>query len=606
MTEHAALNAALAGRYIVQRQLGRGGMATVYLARDPKHERDVAVKVLHPDLGASVGIDRFLAEIKLTASLQHPNILPLFDSGSANGLLYYVMPYVRGETLRDRIARDGALPLDEAVAICNGIAKALDHAHERGIIHRDVKPENVLLSDGVPMVADFGIARAFVTAGGAPRTQAGLALGTPTYMSPEQAMGDAGIDRRADLYSLGCVLYEMLAGKAPFDGPTAVAVVAQHMTAPVPSVRAIRTTVPPVIDDVIIRAMAKERDERFGTAGEMASALVAAPSIEPMPDYSKIAEPVTRNTAPLAGRRKEMGELMSRLDTLSDGHGGFVLVGGEPGVGKTKLVEAALLEARARGYVCAVGHCYEMDGAPPYLPFVEQFEYATRTVPPGRLRAVLGPGAAEFARIMPRLRQIYPDIPAPVDLPPDQQRHYLFSQFLEYFKRATANVTLVVHFDDLHWADDSTLLLLEFLAPHLREMRLLFLGTYRDVELEVGRPFAKSLERLTRQRLADRISLRRMPQADVAELLAQLGPPDPPQALVDAIHAGTEGNPFFIEEVFRHLRDEGRLLDGEGRWRKDLRIESLEVPEGVRLVIGRRLELVSEACRSSRTTATVM
>jgi tetratricopeptide (TPR) repeat protein len=602
----ASLSAALAHRYRIERELGAGGMATVYLAQDLKHGRQVAVKVLRQEVGAVLGKERFLAEIRLTAALQHPNILPLFDSGSEGDQLYYVMPFVRGESLREKLTRETSLPVDEAVAIGRGIADALDHAHRQGVIHRDIKPENILLSDGVPMVADFGIARALSAAGGERVTQTGVVVGTPSYMSPEQAMGGAELDERADLYALGCVLFEMLTGRTPFSGPTAAAVISQHVVAPVPSARDLRTTVPPTVDGVIVRALAKDPNERFATAKEMGAALVAPPPIEPLPDYSQVAEPVTRTTTPLAGRRKEFAQLMERLDAMADGHGGTVLIGGEPGVGKTKLAEALLLEARARGYVCAVGHCYEMEGSPPYLPFIEQWEWAIRNAPPGRLRAALGSGAAEFARIMPRLRQAFPDIGEPLDLPPDQQRHYLFTQFRDYYGRVTANVPVVGLFDDLHWADESTLLLLEFLAPHLSSMRLLLLGTYRDVELEVGRPFAKSLERLTRQRLAQRIALRRMPSDDVKALLAQLGAPDPPPALVQAVYAETEGNPFFVEEVFRHLKDEGRLLDADGRWLPDLKIEGLEVPEGVRLVIGRRLERVSETCRNVLTAAAVI
>jgi tetratricopeptide (TPR) repeat protein/tRNA A-37 threonylcarbamoyl transferase component Bud32 len=606
----AQLVAALSDRYAIERELGRGGMATVYLARDLKHERRVALKLLDPELGVAMGVERFLAEIRVTANLQHPNVLPLFDSGSADGLLYYVMPYVDGESLRARLDREGPLAIDQALRLTSAVAAALDHAHRHGIVHRDVKPENILLSDGVPVVADFGIAKAVAEsqrAGtGTALTQVGSALGTPSYMSPEQAMGEADVDARTDVYALGVLLYEMLAGELPFSGPTAHAVIAKHLMTPVPSVRTARESVPPVIDAVIARAMAKDPAARFPTAAEFAAALVMAPAVEPRPDYSQVTEPVTRTQEPLVGRRKELGELLGRLDAMEQGRGGLVLVGGEPGVGKTRLVEAVLLEARRRGHFCAVGHCYEMDGGPPYLPFVEQLEYTSRVVPPGRFRAVLGDGAAEIARIMPGLRQLFPDVPAPLDLPPDQQRHFLFGRYREYMERSTANVPVVLLFDDLHWADESTLLLLEHLAPHHGRNRVLAIGTYRDTDLDVGRPFAKSLERLMRQRLAERVVLRRMPEDDVAALLASLGAPEPPVDLVRAIYRETEGNPFFVEEVFRHLRDEGGLLGADGGWLPDIRIDELEVPEGVRLVVGRRLERVGDACRAVLTAAAVV
>src|SRR5687768_8265080 len=209
------LTAALADRYRVERELGAGGMATVYLAHDLKHDRDVAIKVLHPDLGAALGAERFLSEIRTTARLQHPHILPLLDSGEADGLLYYVMPLVTGETLRTRLDRERQLPIADAVRIAREVAGALDYAHRHAVIHRDIKPENVLLHDGSALVADFGIALAVQQAGGQRLTQTGLSLGTPQYMSPEQAMGERTIDARSDIYALGAVTYEMLTGEPP-------------------------------------------------------------------------------------------------------------------------------------------------------------------------------------------------------------------------------------------------------------------------------------------------------------------------------------------------------------------------------------------------------
>ena len=212
------LTTALADRYRIERELGAGGMATVYLAHDIKHERDVAIKVLHPDLGAALGGERFLSEIRTTARLQHPHILPLLDSGEADGLLYYVMPLVRGETLRARLERERQLPIADARRIAREVADALQHAHAQGVIHRDIKPDNILLQDGHALVADFGIALAVQSAGGQRMTQTGLSLGTPQYMSPEQAMGERTIDARSDLYALGAVTYEMLVGEVPFTG----------------------------------------------------------------------------------------------------------------------------------------------------------------------------------------------------------------------------------------------------------------------------------------------------------------------------------------------------------------------------------------------------
>jgi serine/threonine-protein kinase len=268
------LRVALADRYRLERELGQGGMATVYLAEDVKHRRKVAIKVLLPELSAVIGGDRFLKEIELTASLQHPHILPLFDSGAADGLLYYVMPFVEGESLRGRLARERQLPVEDAVRIAREVAAALDYAHKRGVVHRDVKPENVLLQDGAALVADFGIALAVSNAGAGRLTQTGLSLGTPHYMSPEQAMGEREITPRSDVYAVGAMLYEMLVGEPPFTGPSAQAIVAKVLTEKAVPASVHRDTVPPHVSAAIHTALAKLPADRFGSAAEFAAALV--------------------------------------------------------------------------------------------------------------------------------------------------------------------------------------------------------------------------------------------------------------------------------------------------------------------------------------------
>ena len=269
----AELSAALSGRYVVEREIGRGGMAVVYLARDTKHDRLVAVKVLNPELGAMLGAERFLSEIKTTATLHHPNLLPLFDSGEANGLLYYVMPFLEGESLRTRLERERQLPIEDAVRIATGIANALSYAHAHGVIHRDLKPENVLLQHGQPIVLDFGVALAVRNAAEGRKTQTGISVGTPQYMSPEQAAGEKHIDARADIYALGALTYEMLAGEAPHTGPSAQAIINKVMSAEPRPVTAARPSVPPHIASAVHRALARVPADRFPNAAEFARAL---------------------------------------------------------------------------------------------------------------------------------------------------------------------------------------------------------------------------------------------------------------------------------------------------------------------------------------------
>jgi len=291
MTDAARLSAALEGRYVVERELGEGGMATVYLAQDVRHDRQVALKVLRPELAAILGAERFLAEIRTTANLQHPHILPLHDSGEADGTVFYVMPYVEGESLRDRLTREHQLPVDDAVRIATEVASALDYAHRHGVVHRDIKPENILLHDGSALVADFGIALAVSSAGGGKRmTETGMSLGTPHYMAPEQAMGEKDITPRADVYALGCVLYEMLTAEPPFDGATAQAIVARVMTEQPRSLTIQRHTIPPHVEAATMMALEKLPADRFATAAQFAEALTKPGAI-----------PATRVRAAVAG-----------------------------------------------------------------------------------------------------------------------------------------------------------------------------------------------------------------------------------------------------------------------------------------------------------------
>ena len=291
------LTQALSDRYTIERELGAGGMATVYLAHDIKHDRPVALKVLRPELAAVIGAERFLAEIRTTANLQHPHILPLFDSGEADGFLYYVMPYIEGETLRDRLEREKQLPVADAMSLAKEIASALDYAHRHDIIHRDIKPENVLVHDGQALVADFGIALAASKAGGTRITETGMSLGTPHYMSPEQAMGDRELTACSDVYALGATLYEMLSGEPPFSGPTAQAIVAKVMTDDPRSLRELRRSVPPQVDAACLHALEKLPADRFASAAEFAAALED-------PSYTGSMDRTLPREEPAAGWRR--------------------------------------------------------------------------------------------------------------------------------------------------------------------------------------------------------------------------------------------------------------------------------------------------------------
>ena len=300
MNDSSALANALADRYVIERELGRGGMATVYLARDLKHERQVAIKVLRPELSAAIGPERFLREIAITAQLDHPHILPLLDSGEAGPepFLYYVMPLVEGESLRDRLSRERQLPLGEAIQIAREVAGALSYAHSRGVIHRDIKPENILLANGHARVADFGIARAVTAADSRRLTETGMAIGTPAYMSPEQATGGQHVDARSDIYALGCVLYEMIAGEPPFSGPTPQAILARALTESPRPLEVIRPGLPRSLETIIHRATARVPADRFQSGSLLAAEL------------DRLSDRITQGGEPVAGNAVRPGRTM--------------------------------------------------------------------------------------------------------------------------------------------------------------------------------------------------------------------------------------------------------------------------------------------------------
>jgi serine/threonine-protein kinase len=365
------LAAVLEDRYTLEREIGRGGMATVYLATDRKHERQVAIKVLHPDL-VSHGYhpERFLREIRIIASLTHPQILPLHDSDECEGFLYYIMPFVAGGSLRHRLERDAPLPVDDTIVIARAVAAALDYAHRHDVLHRDIKPENILFNEGQPVIADFGVARA-ISICCDDLTAAGIAIGTPAYMSPEQATGDENLDARSDLYALACVVYEMLTGTPPFTGANARQTMARQALEPPPSVRAPRPDVPPGVEGAILRALAKDPEDRFPTTVEFAEALSAPTSgaehLFPAPDARRTiavlpfvnASPDPENEYLSDGITDELINALAKVEGLhiASRTSVFALKGNRPahqrGGRPPSLVGA--LRPRNRGRVCGGG-----------------------------------------------------------------------------------------------------------------------------------------------------------------------------------------------------------------------------------------------------------
>ena len=606
------------GSFEIVAKLGQGGMGEVYRARDARLGRDVAIKVLPATLTTDrTARERLRREAVAAAGLDHPFICKIFEIGEADGQLFVVMEFVEGETLHKSLTR-GPLSSGTLVPVALELAQALEAAHGRHVVHRDLKPSNIMLTlQGHTKVMDFGLAKVVdapdsetrLDAHG-PLTDPGARVGTPAYMSPEQIAGGS-VDHRSDIFALGVVLAEALTGRHPFERPTTAGTVTAVLNDP-PLLQPPDElgAIHPALRAILLRMLAKSPDERYDSVSHVHTDLRSLESsradtaalLSPVPG----AELQQRRRWPMVGRDAERAELMAALERTMNGQGGVVLIGGEPGIGKTRLTEEVLLEARRRGASPVIGHCYEMQGAPPYVPFVEITEHTARIVPREALRRLMGDAAPEVAKLMPELRQMFPDIPPAVDLPAEQQRWYFFNAYKGFVERACRLAPIVAVFEDLHWADEPTLQLLLHLAKPAQSMGLLIVGTYRDVELDVSRPFAATLESLLRQRLATRIPVRRLPASGVDALLTAMSGKPAPASFSRVVFRETEGNPFFVEEVFQHLAEEGHLFDPAGEWRTDLKLESLSVPEGVRLVIGRRLERVSEPARRILTTAAVI
>jgi tetratricopeptide (TPR) repeat protein len=639
------------GRYEILEPLGAGGMGEVYRAKDTELEREVAIKVLPEDMASDPDrLARFEREAKALAALNHPNIVtihgiehvdvtgpdvaagftpaghPPTDSSAAGDkpppyepLHFIVMELVEGNTLSDLIP-DAGLSLDRFFDISIPIADALSAAHGRGVTHRDLKPANVMVTEeGRVKVLDFGLAKMAEPGDAAKEsslqtiTADGRVIGTVPYMSPEQVQGREA-DHRSDIFSLGVVMFEMAAGRRPFRGPTSADVISSILRDTPSSVTDVRTELPTHLGRIIRHCLDKDIGRRYQSAldirNELEDLKVEVDSGEAVPDSAAAPQamepPVVYRTS-MVGRANELAVLVAARDRAESGQGSLVMISGEPGVGKTRLAWDLVQRAREKDFTPLVGHCSEMEGAPPFLPWVEILEFAVRTARRREnLRRLMGEAAPELAKITPRLRRMYPDLPAPLDLPPEEGRLYMFNCVLEFLQRSCRQQPLLLILEDLHSADESTLALLRHLAPHLPAMAILVVGTFREVELDVSRPLAATLRELVRGRQVERVALARLPEAEVAAMLEGLSGLEPPQGLVQAIFTETEGNPFFVEEVYHHLEETGRLFDDEGGWREPLSLDELEVPESVRLVVGRRLERLSEVGQRVLTTAAVI
>jgi class 3 adenylate cyclase len=599
------------GRYKLEHFLGEGARKRVYLGRDGRLDREVAVAVVKTDGLDDAGRQRITREARSMARLgDHPHIVTVFDVGDDDGTPYIVSELMPGGSVSDLLAArpGGRLPVDEALMIAEQVALALEHAHALAIVHRDLKSANVwLAADGSARLGDFGLA---VDVNQSRMTSEGMVVGTVAYLAPEQAVGRAP-DARSDLYALGVMLYELLTGRPPFLGDDAVGVISQHLsTAPVaPSWH--NADVPPAVEALVLHLLEKDPADRPATATEVIAEIRRLREQQPDPVApTNVADGTTRAPAVpfgrLVGRSEELAQLTSAFDETAAGRGRLVLVAGEPGIGKTRLTEELAVYAGVRGAKTCWGHCYEGELGVPYLPFVEALRTYTRARSDDALRAELGAGAPEVALLVSELRERFPDVPTAPSLEGDSERLRLFEGVATFLRNAAAEQPIVLMLDDLHWADKPTLLLVQYLARNLRRDRVLIVGTYRDVELDRTHPLADTVAALRRERLFERVLLRGLPAEDVHAFIEAFGDQDAPPEFSATIHRETEGNPFFVTEVLRHLAESGALTRVDGRWVGDLESFADNLPEGVREVVGRRLDHLTEDCNRMLTVGAAM
>jgi len=597
----------LSKRYRIENELGRGASGTVYRAQDTVLDRAVALKLLEGGLLDAEARERLGREARAAAALNHPNIVAVYDSGEDQGHAFLVMELVEGTNLRDA----GALDLAQVVSVARQLCAALGHAHANGIVHRDLKPANVLVirerSGLTAKLADLGLA---LSRRATRITSEGTLMGTALYLAPEQALGPE-VDGRADLYALGAVLYEQLAGRPPFTGDDPLAVISQHLHAPVVPPRTFRPDLPPALEAVIVRLLAKAPADRFATAKDVDEALAAAPLDSagevPVPsstDRMELLDQLARGR--LVGRRGELRQLRELWLRARQGQGHLALVSGEPGVGKTRLAHELIVFAQLNGATVLRGGSYEYEASTPYLPFIEAVRGWARSVDLATLRSKLGDTASELARFAPeietRLGALEPNPP----LPPHEERLRLFDQVARFFRALAADDGLLLFIDDLHWGDHGSLALLHYLLRNLRDARWLVVATYREVELGRDHPLAGSLVEWNRERLATRVSLGRFSLSETSAHLATLfGQETVTTDFAEVVHRETEGNPFFIEEVVKALIEQGQIYRDQEGWQREA-ATALVIPQSIKAAVGRRLERLSAPCLEALHTAAAL
>jgi tetratricopeptide (TPR) repeat protein len=616
----------LASRYRLDAKLGEGGMGVVFKAHDNLLDRPVAIKTLTPALFGEEGARRLVREAQSAARLNHPNVVSIYDAVEEGGQFAIVMELVEGQTLRELLP----VPVRRLVEITVQVLQGLEYAHAQGIVHRDIKPENIVVTaEGTAKLMDFGLAR---SEGRSRLTQTGMVVGTVAYLAPEQALGGQ-VDGRSDLYALGAVLYEAVAGRPPFESEDPISVITQHINVPPVAPHWHNPAVPEALERIILKLLAKDPVRRYQSAQEAADALAAARTgvarksealsagrIVGAVDAAagaqeKLAGPelVQRlGRSPLVGRDAELSLLKELIDRTITGQGGVVLLAGPLGVGKTRLIEEAVTYARLRGVTVVSGSAYE--SAPPYEPFARALHDLARGIDSDTLSSRLGEFAPELVGLMPELERQLPKHTGRPAGAPEDRKNRLFAGVAHFLGATSAHDPILLALDDMHFADAATVELLQHVARRSPSYRLLLLVAYRPEEVPVtaaGKAFTQIIHALGREAFSSAIALRPLTAEQVTDLIEQLAKhPQRPVMFGRRIHEITEGNPYFIEEVIKGLFERGTLYIKDGSWTTDfddIRDYSfLEVPTSVQGAVETRLRSLDEETRQVLTQAAVI
>jgi ABC-type oligopeptide transport system substrate-binding subunit len=579
------IGSVLNNRYRIDSELGQGGMGVVYRGHDNLLRRGVAVKLIEKGSLGTEGRARLLHEARAAAALNHPNVVSIFDAGEADNTPFIVMELVDGRSLHSHQTED----FDEIVQIAQQICVALGHAHAHEVIHRDLKPENVLIArDGTAKLTDFGLARSV----GSRLSSEGMIVGTVFYLAPELARGQ-DYDGRADLYALGVMLYELTTGKLPFTSDDPLAVISQHLNAPVIPPRAKNPAIRPALETLILGLMAKDPADRPSSATDVLHRLE---NLERDSQDASIAselsvlDRIVRGR--LVGRERELAEAIALWQAAASAKGQVLLVSGEPGVGKTRLVKELCARVAISGGEVLIGECYA-EGNSPYGPFSQIIRSSLEN---GKTLELSEAVLSDLVTLAPDLRIRYPQAHPAHAIDPESQQQRLFESVVTLFGAKTDLAPILLFLDDGHWADSGTLQLLRQLARRMRDRRLMIVATYREIELDESRPFLALIHDFNRERLAVRLKLTRLDRQGTHDMLAALLAEDITPDFLEGIFHETEGNPFFIEEVIKALVEQGELYYENDRWQRPS-MEEIKIPQSVHLAIHARVGKLPEAAQ---------